>query len=191
MAVTSLGEWFSVKNLKKYPVLYSKMAMKKTHLKGGGFHVSIFSLLSHLCCFLPQFCLFPCVSLTSSSLKATHPVRLPPAAIFIYIYIYVYIYIYRRVALQVLVLHCSLSSHSQFWLDSAVPGLFCLLGGQFWSMFFGEFGRPNSQNGHPRALGLQNRERRWHTFSFWGFPVLHYKNRGFRENPKMGPTKKV
>ena len=51
-AVTSVDSQVWVKHFKKSPVLSSKMAMKHPHLKGGGFHVSMFLLLSYLCLFL-------------------------------------------------------------------------------------------------------------------------------------------
>ena len=65
----------------------------KPHQTSGGFCVSMFSLLSHLCCFLPWLCFSPSVFLTSRSLKATHPVR-PPACAYIYIYTHIHVSTY-------------------------------------------------------------------------------------------------
>ena len=83
MAVTSVGGQVWVKNLKKSPVLLSKMAMKHPHLKGVLFQVSLFLLLSHLR-------LFFCLSFSSLPLRLDifKPKNGPPNEVLgIYIYI--------------------------------------------------------------------------------------------------------
>ena len=86
------------------------------------------------------------------------------AYVYIYIYIYVHIFTYMPAC-------CVAGACFQLEVFPAIvnfapvlqsQAFFALFGGHFWPIFFWKFGRPNSQNGHPRALGMQNREHRRH-----------------------------
>ena len=89
MAVTSLGGWLSIE-ISKIPSSIVKNGHEKPPPKGVLFFMfQSFLFFLIFVVFCPSFVLSPSVSLTSSSLKATHALRLP-ACIYIYIYTHTY-----------------------------------------------------------------------------------------------------